>query len=91
MAVMRSVSFAVAAVIAMIVMSFGAVGSAAEPTYWQDVRPLLRKHCTACHNEKNLPEVDVSGGMAMDSFEGFQARRQEAGGGPPGKAARACW
>ena len=38
---------------------------AAEPTYWQDVRPALRKHCTVCHSVKNLSEVDLSGGLAL--------------------------
>src|SRR5438045_1983698 len=38
---------------------------AADPTYWQDVRPVLRKHCTVCHNQRNLKEVDVSGGIAL--------------------------
>jgi len=42
---------------------------AADPTYWQDVRPVLRKHCTVCHNEKRLGEVDVSGGLALDTYE----------------------
>jgi WD40 repeat protein len=42
---------------------------AAEPTYWQDVRPVLRRNCTACHNRKSLKEVDVSGGLALDSYE----------------------
>lgn len=42
---------------------------AAEPTYWQDVRPLLRKHCTVCHSVRNLKEVEVSGGLALDSLE----------------------
>jgi DNA-binding beta-propeller fold protein YncE len=41
---------------------------AAEPTYWQDVRPILRKHCTVCHSEKNLKEDDVSGRLALDSY-----------------------
>lgn len=39
------------------------------PTYWQDIRPLFRKYCTVCHSQKNLHEVDVSGGLALDSFE----------------------
>lgn len=39
---------------------------AADPTYWQDVRPILRKHCTVCHSERKLPEVDVSAGLALD-------------------------
>jgi WD40 repeat protein len=47
-----------------------AIGAAAdEPTYWRDLRPVLRKHCTACHNAKNLGEPDVSGGVALDSYE----------------------
>jgi WD40 repeat protein len=40
-----------------------------EPTYWQDIRPVLRKNCTACHNRRNLKELDVSGGLALDSYE----------------------
>ena len=43
--------------------------AAAEPTYWQDVRPVLRRHCTVCHNRRQLAEVDVSGGISLDSFE----------------------
>jgi Tol biopolymer transport system component len=48
---------------------FVAPSSATEPTYWQDIRPILRKHCTVCHNVKNLKEDDVSGGLALDSLE----------------------
>lgn len=39
-----------------------------ELTYWQDIRPIFRRHCTACHSTKNLREVDVSGGLALDTF-----------------------
>ena len=28
------------------------------PTYWQDVRPILRKHCTVCHSERKLDEPE---------------------------------
>jgi WD40 repeat protein len=42
-----------------------------DPTYWQDIRPILRKNCTVCHNAKNLREFDVSGGLALDSYEGI--------------------
>jgi roadblock/LC7 domain-containing protein len=41
---------------------------AAEPTYWQDVRPVLRKNCTACHNARHKGDRDVSGGLALDSY-----------------------
>jgi WD40 repeat protein len=42
---------------------------AADPTYWQDVRPILRKHCTVCHSERRLDEFDVSSGLALDKPE----------------------
>jgi WD40 repeat protein len=42
--------------------------SAAEPTYWQDVRPILRKHCTVCHSERNVREIEVSGGLVLDTY-----------------------
>src|SRR5205807_2316573 len=32
----------------------GSSSASAEPTYWQDVRPILRKSCTVCHNPRNL-------------------------------------
>src|SRR5512132_2958704 len=38
-------------------------------TYWQDIRPIFRKHCTACHSTKNAAKVEVSGGLALDTFE----------------------
>lgn len=59
---------------------------AADPTYWQDVRPVLRKHCTVCHSEKNLKEADVSGGLALDTLEAVRkgGKRPVA---VPGKAA----
>jgi WD40 repeat protein len=41
---------------------------AAEPTYWADVRPLLRRNCTVCHSVRTLKEPDVSGGLALDSY-----------------------
>lgn len=43
--------------------------TAAEPTYWQDIRPALRRHCTVCHSQRNLKEVEVSGGLALDSYQ----------------------
>src|SRR5260370_13563315 len=43
--------------------------SAAEPTYWQDIRPVFRKHCIVCHSEKNLKDDDLSGRLALDSYE----------------------
>src|SRR5436190_13145571 len=42
---------------------------AADPTYWQDVRPILRKNCLVCHSERKLAELDVSAGLALDKPE----------------------
>ena len=51
---------------------------AGEPTYWQDVRPVLRKHCTACHNHRTVKEDDVSGGLALDTLEAILKGGQRA-------------
>lgn len=48
--------------------------AAAEPTYWQDVRPVLRKHCIACHNRRTVDEVEVSGGLALDAYDSFMKK-----------------
>src|SRR5947208_645493 len=40
-----------------------------ELTYWQDIRPILRKHCIACHSGKHASKVEVSGGLALDTFD----------------------
>lgn len=42
---------------------------AADPTYWADVRPILRRHCTVCHNDRKKDEVDVSAGLSLSSLE----------------------
>jgi WD40 repeat protein len=46
----------------------GSFSPAAEPTYWADVRPLLRRNCTVCHSVRTLKEPDVSAGLALDSY-----------------------
>src|SRR6476620_3866725 len=46
--------------------------NAAEPTYWADVRPILRKHCTVCHAERKLADLDVSAGLALDKPENIR-------------------
>ena len=56
--------------------SFGA-----DPTYWADVRPILRKHCTVCHAERKLAEIELSAGLALDKLEGITK------GGKGGKVA----
>jgi DNA-binding beta-propeller fold protein YncE len=51
------------------VVSWPLPSRAADPTYWQEIRPVLRKNCTVCHSAKHLDEIDVSGGLALDTYE----------------------
>ena len=39
------------------------------PTYEREVKPLLAKRCTVCHNAAKVDQADISGGLALDSFE----------------------
>lgn len=39
------------------------------PTYWEDIRPVLRKNCAFCHAERHLKKMDVSAGLALDTYE----------------------
>ena len=59
-------------------------GFAAEPTYWQDVRPVLRKHCTVCHKASKVADRDVSGGLALDSPEAIRRGDGVVVAGKPG-------
>jgi hypothetical protein len=61
---MRRIFFATILVLLVPLSAFAQT----ELTYWQDVRPIFRKHCTACHSTKNMREVDVSGGLALDTY-----------------------
>src|SRR5262249_40206796 len=49
-----------------------AIAQTADLTYWQDIRPICRRHCTGCHSSKNAGKVEVSGGLALDTFEGIK-------------------
>src|SRR3954464_2031949 len=39
------------------------------PTFERDVKPLLVKRCTVCHNARKLDDPDVSAGLALDTYE----------------------
>jgi hypothetical protein len=49
----------------------------AAPTYERDIRPLLRRRCTVCHNARKKDVPDVSGGLALDSYDSIQAGTSE--------------
>ncbi len=55
-----------------------ALAPAADPTYWQDIRPVLRKHCTVCHSQRNLQELEVSGGLTLDSYQAVLKNTRKA-------------
>jgi hypothetical protein len=42
---------------------------AAEPTYYKEIRSILRKNCTVCHSEKNLDDPDASGRLSLATPE----------------------
>ncbi len=50
--------------------------AAAEPTYWGQIRPIFRKHCTVCHNERRRDDVDISAGIALDSPANIRTARR---------------
>src|SRR6185437_12390793 len=39
------------------------------PTYERDIKPLLAKRCATCHAAKKVDDPDISGGLALDSYE----------------------
>ncbi|MFO0824752.1 MAG: c-type cytochrome domain-containing protein [Gemmataceae bacterium] len=56
-------------VLLVLLVSVSPAAAADPPTYWQDVRPIFRKHCTVCHSERKLTEVELSAGLALDKPE----------------------
>jgi hypothetical protein len=50
-----------------------AFGGDEPPTYERDIKPVFTRRCTVCHSTKNLGNTDVSGGLALDSYEGVLA------------------
>ena len=42
------------------------------PTYWKDIRPVLRKNCAFCHAQRHIKKLDVSAGLALDTYEAIK-------------------
>jgi hypothetical protein len=56
------------------------------PTWWQDIRPIFRKNCTVCHNERRRDELDISAGIVLDTLPSIrQGQRQGQALVIPGK------
>jgi hypothetical protein len=41
----------------------------AAPTYEEAIRPIFARRCTVCHSAKNQRDLDLSGGLALDTWE----------------------
>jgi len=39
------------------------------PTYERDIKPILAKRCTVCHSSSKKDDLELSGGLALDSLE----------------------
>lgn len=78
-----------AALLAAALLTTAVPASAADgpPTYERDVRPILVRRCTACHNAKKVDDPDVSAGLALDSYDAALKGTKEHPVVVPGKAA----
>jgi WD40 repeat protein len=43
------------------------------PTYERDIKPILAKRCTVCHSSSKQDDLELSGGLALDSIESVLA------------------
>ena len=61
----RTVRYLAASVVAALLGAGNGLGAEEEVTYYRDVRSILRKHCTICHNNQNVDEPETSGGVSL--------------------------
>ena len=75
--------------IVMLLASSSAAPAVAEenPSFERDIRPLFAKRCTVCHNRRKLDDLNISGGLALDTFEAALAGTPKRRAIVPGKAA----
>jgi hypothetical protein len=43
------------------------------PTYERDIKPIVARRCTVCHRASKRDDPDISGGLALDSYEAILA------------------
>jgi hypothetical protein len=70
---MKSPSFRLAFLIPWLALASSTLAD--EVTYWRDVRPVLRKNCTVCHNPRQVKETEISGGLTLDTYEAVLKRK----------------
>jgi hypothetical protein len=61
-------------------------GDVSAPTYERDIKPLFARRCTVCHRASKRGDVDISGGLALDSLAGILEGTARAKVVVPGKA-----
>src|SRR4051794_35226331 len=71
---------------AVLLASVGPVAADEPPTYERDVKPLLARRCAVCHNAKKVGNRDLSGGLALDTFEAILRGTEEHKVVVPGQA-----
>jgi hypothetical protein len=57
------------------------------PTYERDIKPLVAKRCAVCHSKAKQRDPDLSGGLALDSYEGILEGTVQRKVVTPGKSA----
>ena len=57
------------------------------PSYERDVRPILARKCLACHRANKVAKPELSGGLALDTFEATMRGVGDRAVVSPGKAA----
>lgn len=77
---------ALLALAAGLTLSVRATAGDDAPTYERDIRPLLARRCTVCHSAKKVDEPEISGGLALDSYEAALAGTRAHAVVLPGKA-----
>ena len=59
----------------------------ATPTFERDIKPLFVKNCTVCHRASKRDDLDISGGLALDSYEAVLAGTRREKVIVPGRSA----
>jgi WD40 repeat protein len=62
-------------------------GDSPAPTYEHDIKPLLAKRCTVCHRASKRDNPDISGGLALDSYDAVLAGTKREKVVVPGRSA----
>ena len=62
------------------------VGADRDPTYWQDIRPIFRKHCTVCHSTQQRRASSTSPAAWPSTRSTRPRRAPSAPSSLPGKS-----